>query len=224
MRRVILSLVAALLTTLSLPILAQKSNPGGPGPQENATLEGIWQLCKFQKSDSGSYEVHLMPVIKVITKDGAYHDIFIRTVGGISGIAEQGTLKKENDTTLVLIPEVGPRAEGSVALEKKLTFHLQGLQWMVIDFKAADTEKENHEIWMRLRMLREGQSLIEQILKGDMSPSEEQGPMHGLNGNQNGNVGRQHQRQNGNRRIPGNNTNSQNQVTSPIDNSWMNEN
>lgn len=226
MRRVILNLVAALLTTLCLPALAQQAIIGGSafrGPQDNVTLEGIWQLCKFQKSDSGRYECHVLPVIKIITKDWTFHDILIRTAGGVSGIAEQGSYKKENDTTLVAISEPLPGSQEKGSEEKKMTFHLQGPQWMVIEHKVPDAGKESHEIWMRLRVIRDGQNLIERLLL-DMNAPEGQNLRRIPGTDRNKNLEGQGQRQNGNRRVQGNSNNSQNQETSPIDNGWMNDN
>jgi hypothetical protein len=227
MRRVLLSLVAALLTTFSLPSLAQQANmsgPAGPGPKVNPTLEGIWQLCKFQKSDSGQFELHVLPVIKIISKDGAYHDMVLRGEGGGCGIAEEGTFKKENDTTLILTPQADPQAQEQAVSEKKVVFHLQGPQWMVIERNASEPGKKKHDIWMRLRMIRDGQNLIESFLKGDMGTSEGQGQMRGPGGDNKGKAGGQRQRPNGNRQTQGNSNSSQNQTTSPIDNTWMNDN
>jgi hypothetical protein len=227
MRRVILNLVAALLTTLCLPAVAQQSINGGSrfaGTQDKVTLEGIWQLCKFQKSDSGRYECHVLPVIKIITKDGAYHDLLIRTAGGISGIVEQGTYKKENDTTIVVIPELIPGSPQQDVVEKKMTFHLQGPQWMVIERQVTDNGEESHEIWMRLRVIHDGQSLIQELLNADMnSPEGQYQRPHSGNGPKKNFEG-QGQRQNGKKKMQSNSNNSQNQETSPIDNSWMNDN
>lgn len=227
MRKVILNLVVALLTTFCLPILGQQPiNGGSPfaGPQDNVALEGIWQLCKFQKSDSGRYECHVLPVIKIMTKGGTYHDLLIRTAGGVSGIAEQGTYKKENDTTIVVTPELIPGGPQQDVVEKKMTFHLQGPQWMVIEQKAPDNGKESHEIWMRLRVIPDGESLIQRLLGADINtPDGQYQRPHSDNG-RNKNFEGQGQRQNGKKKMQSNSNNSQNQEASPIDNSWMNDN
>jgi hypothetical protein len=105
-----------------------------------------------------------------------------------------------------------------------MTFHLQGPQWMVIERQVTDNGEESHEIWMRLRVIHDGQSLIQELLNADMnSPEGQYQRPHSGNGPKKNFEG-QGQRQNGKKKMQSNSNNSQNQETSPIDNSWMNDN
>lgn len=219
MRRVILSIVAIFLATFSLQSLAQQANTERPKMQEpkgNPTLEGIWQLCKFQKSDSGQYELHVLPVVKTVASNGAYSTILLSGSAGGCGIVGQGTYAKENDTTLVETPLVDPRAEGEAAVASKLVFHLQGPQWMVLDRPGAAGEGVKHEIWMRLRVLHNGSQMLNSIINENASDKDDSmrpdmGKAPGRGKRQGGAKQKQ-------------NNNSQSESTSPIDESWMNEN
>ena len=159
-------LFALLLAANCLPLTAHDNSRSRQAEAEQATkamLEGIWQLCRFQTGDSGRYDVRALPVLKIISADGTYSNLSIGVRGGGCGIAEQGTLAKQNDSTLVETPSVNA-ADGQQAAPQQLTYKLQGGQWMVIDRKVEG--KVNHEIWMRLRKMPNAQKMVQDMING----------------------------------------------------------
>lgn len=161
------------LAAFSLTARAQDEAPqGGPRPHRQATLEGIWQLCTFQKSDSGKLELHLAPVLKILSSDGHYQTIVIKTTAGGCVITGQGTYQKQTDTTYVETPVQRPDAPA--AQQQTITYHLQGPQWMVLDFKTPQSGAVSHEIWMRLRFQPNAAALIEELKKGQEGASADE--------------------------------------------------
>ncbi len=199
----------ALLTTCFAPLLAQQQ---GPAPQGKAGLEGTWQLCKFQKNDSGKYDLHVLPVLKIVQSDGRYQTLLIFSRG--CNIGEQGTYKTENDSILVETPMASPNETANV---KKGIFHLQGPQWMVIDRKSTEGGTTDHEIWMRLRQTPEATQTITDMLEGKVpkgGPHMQGGPGQRPEGGDKGNFKRGNKNQQS-KDIP--------RTNSDVDNSWMNQ-
>lgn len=174
MRHKIFSLTVMLFAALNLSLSAQEApqsgHSGAPGPPKSS-LEGLWQLCTFQKSDSGSIELHLAPVLRILSRDGSYQTVVIKTTAGGCVVTGMGKFEKTSDSTYVEKPQGRP-GEAQSAKEQTVTFHLQGPQWLVLDFKNAADGTESHEIWMRLRYQPNGEALIEELKKGQAGASE----------------------------------------------------
>ena len=220
MKKIWKSLFIMLLAVAALPVSAQEGEDGKrpeQGEKMKPTLDGVWQLCIFQKGDSGRIEMRVLPVLKTITADGSYCNIGLGMMGSGCGIAGQGKYEKQNDSTLVEKPQAGPRQKEQVT-EQQLTYHLQGPQWLVIDRKAED--KVTHEIWMRLRHMPQAGKMVEDMLSGNIqAPDGKGGPVSP------GQMG-PGQRRRGNRPSRGQQDQpavQQNSTDSTIDNSWMNE-
>ena len=211
---------ALLLAAGCLPLTAYANSYPRQDEAEHATkvkLEGIWQLFRFQTCDSGRYDVRVLPVLKIISADGTYSNLSIGVRGGGCGIAEQGTLAKQNDSTLVETLDAGAAGAGQAA-PQQLTYKLQGGQWMVIDRKVND--KVNHEIWMRLRKMPNAQKMVQDMINGKERPD------NAPNGESPDGRPRM-SRQNDNRRGPRMRQERQTQpaenTNNTVDNSWMNE-
>ena len=151
-----------------------KTSQGEFRPHHQTSLEGIWQLCSFQTSDSGKLALHLAPVLKILSNDGHYQTVFIKTTTGGCVITNQGTYQKQTDSTYIETPLHPLDAE--TGIQQTVTYHLKGTQWMVIDFKTSQSTKIKHEIWMRLRFKPNGKTLIEQPEKGQESISTDEFP------------------------------------------------
>lgn len=67
---------------------------------KNTALEGVWQSCSLKIVDD-KYHVRLEPVLKILSSDGVFMNIFTgdNKVGAM--ISAQGTYNKESDDTYV---------------------------------------------------------------------------------------------------------------------------
>jgi hypothetical protein len=209
----IFSWVIVLLATISLSAQAQGQAPQGrPQPPRKASLEGIWQLCSFQKSDSGKYELHLAPVLKILSTDGHYQTVVIKTTAGGCVITDQGSYQKQGDTAYVQTPMQHPD-DSTASQPQHVTYHLQGPQWMILDFKTKQSDAVSHEIWMRLRYQPNEAALLEELKRGQEGGDDRPMP-------------RQMQRQPRGRRGQMRNMQQQQQqqqTTTTEEHSWMNE-
>ncbi len=71
---------------------------------KNTALEGVWQSCSLKMVDD-KYHVRLEPVLKILSSDGTFMNIFTgdNKVGAM--ISAQGTYSKESDDTYVELLE-----------------------------------------------------------------------------------------------------------------------
>ena len=151
-----------LLSVLCLPLQAQNAPaPGGQSHRGPATVEGIWQLCTIQKGETGETEIHLAPVLKVVSGDGTYNDIIIKTTAGGCVITGSGRYTKANDSLLVFQPSRLRHLDAGVPKADSVTFRLEGPQWMLLERKPATGEEPAAEIWMRLRQQPGSKAMME---------------------------------------------------------------
>ena len=154
--------VMVLLSVLCLPLQAQNAPArGGQSHRGPATVEGIWQLCTFQKGETGETEIHLAPVLKVVSGDGTYNDIIIKTTAGGCDITGSGRYTKANDSLLVLQPSKLRHLDAGAPKADSVTFRLEGPQWMLLERKPATGEEPAAEIWMRLRQQPGSKAMME---------------------------------------------------------------
>lgn len=154
--------VMVLLSVLCLPLQAQNAPaPGGQSHRGPATVEGIWQLCTFQKGETGETEIHLAPVLKVVSGDGTYNDIIIKTTAGGCVITGSGRYTKANDSLLVFQPSKLRHLDTGAPKADSVTFRLEGPQWMLLERKPATGEEPAAEIWMRLRQQPGSKAMME---------------------------------------------------------------
>lgn len=186
MNRIANSILAVVCLLAFQPVMAQETPMTPEGETRKSSIEGFWQLCTFQKDDKGEVALHLAPVLKCFSADGAYTTLITKTTAGGSLISETGRVEKLNDSVLVLTP----RSMRHNELQSKpdtVTFHLQGAQWIVIDCKEDGEATSNHEIWMRLRSNPAARNMIEAMKKGNDINEMPQMPMrHGKGGKGNG--------------------------------------
>lgn len=151
-----------LLSVLCLPLQAQNAPArGGQSHRGPATVEGIWQLCTFQKGETGETEIHLAPVLKVVSGDGTYNDIIIKTTAGGCVITGSGRYTKANDSLLVFQPSKLRHLDTGAPKADSVTFRLEGPQWMLLERKPATGEEPAAEIWMRLRQQPGSKAMME---------------------------------------------------------------
>ena len=130
------------LSVLCLPLQAQNAPArGGQSHRGPATVEGIWQLCTFQKGETGETEIHLAPVLKVVSGDGTYNDIIIKTTAGGCVITGSGRYTKANDSLLVFQPSKLRHLDTGAPKADSVTFRLEGPQWMLLERKPATGEE-----------------------------------------------------------------------------------
>ena len=154
--------VMVLLSVLCLPLQAQNAPArGGQSHRGPATVEGIWQLCTFQKGETGETEIHLAPVLKVVSGDGTYNDIIIKTTAGGCVITGSGRYTKANDSLLVFLPSKLRHLDAGAPKADSVTFRLEGPQWMLLERKPATGEEPAAEIWMRLRQQPGSKAMME---------------------------------------------------------------
>ena len=154
--------VMVLLSVLCLPLQAQNAPArGGQSHRGPATVEGIWQLCTFQKGETGETEIHLAPVLKVVSGDGTYNDIIIKTTAGGCVITGSGRYTKANDSLLVFQPSKLRHLDTGAPKADSVTFRLEGPQWMLLERKPATGEEPAAEIWMRLRQQPGSKAMME---------------------------------------------------------------
>ena len=154
--------VMVLLSVLCLPLQAQNAPAsGGQSHRGLATVEGIWQLCTFQKGETGETEIHLAPVLKVVSGDGTYNDIIIKTTAGGCVITGSGRYMKANDSLLVFQPSKLRHLDAGAPKADSVTFRLEGPQWMLLERKPATGEEPAAEIWMRLRQQPGSKAMME---------------------------------------------------------------
>ena len=154
--------VMVLLSVLCLPLQAQNAPArGGQSHRGPATVEGIWQLCTFQKGETGETEIHLAPVLKVVSGDGPYNDIIIKTTAGGCVITGSGRYTKANDSLLVFLPSKLRHLDAGAPKADSVTFRLEGPQWMLLERKPATGEEPAAEIWMRLRQQPGSKAMME---------------------------------------------------------------
>lgn len=154
--------VMVLLSVLCLPLQAQNAPArGGQSHRGPATVEGIWQLCTFQKGETGETEIHLAPVLKVVSGDGTYNDIIIKTTAGGCVITGSGRYTKANDSLLVFQPSKLRHLDAGAPKADSVTFRLEGPQWMLLERKPATGEEPAAEIWMRLRQQPGSKAMME---------------------------------------------------------------
>ena len=150
------------LSVLCLPLQAQNAPArGGQSHRGPATVEGIWQLCTFQKGETGETEIHLAPVLKVVSGDGTYNDIIIKTTAGGCVITGSGRYTKANDSLLVFQPSKLRHLDTGAPKADSVTFRLEGPQWMLLERKPATGEEPAAEIWMRLRQQPGSKAMME---------------------------------------------------------------
>jgi len=154
----------------AMPVQAQDipQGPEGNG-HPKPSLEGIWQLCTFQKDDKGEVSLHLSPILKTINSDGSYATVITKTTSGGSMIAESGNASKLNDSVIVQVPRASRRMENQQKPDT-ITFQLKGPQWLVIESKNPEGNTF-HEIWMRLRPNPSAKSILDALKKGE-EPTE----------------------------------------------------
>lgn len=83
---------------------APKPKPGlvFPVGQEvkNSTLEGVWQSCSLKTIDE-EYRINLAPILKILSSDGTFMNIFTGDSNASAVIVASGTYQKESENTYV---------------------------------------------------------------------------------------------------------------------------
>ena len=152
MKNSVFCVAIAVMAVFSLPLHAQNAPVlGDQSFRGSATVEGIWQKCTFQKGESGETEIYLAPILKIISGDGTYNDVIIKTTAGGCVITGNGRYVKANDSLLVFQPAKMKRFDTEEPRADSATFRLEGPQWMLLERKPVAGEEPSAEIWMRLR-------------------------------------------------------------------------
>ena len=211
MKNSVFCVAMAVMAVFSLPLHAQKAPAMcDQSFRGSATVEGIWQKCTFQKGESGETEIYLAPILKIISGDGTYNDIIIKTTAGGCVITGNGRYVKANDSLLVFQPAKMKRFDTEEPRADSATFRLEGPQWMLLERKPVAGEEPSAEIWMRLR--RQPGSMP--MLEGNEGDQKGLRPMNRHRGQQGKGRSVRQQRQG---------TGNTGMEESEVDHSWMNE-
>lgn len=211
MKNSVFCVAMAVMAVFSLPLHAQNAPVlGDQSFRGSATVEGIWQKCTFQKGESGETEIYLAPILKIISGDGTYNDVIIKTTAGGCVITGNGRYVKANDSLLVFQPAKMKRFDTEEPRADSATFRLEGPQWMLLERKPVAGEEPSAEIWMRLR--RQPGSMP--MLEGNEGDQKGLRPMNRHRGQQGKGRSVRQQRQG---------TGNTGMEESEVDHSWMNE-
>ena len=211
MKNSVFCVAMAVMAVFSLPLHAQNAPAmGDQSFRGSATVEGIWQKCTFQKGESGETEIYLAPILKIISGDGTYNDVIIKTTAGGCVITGNGRYVKANDSLLVFQPAKMKRFDTEEPRADSATFRLEGPQWMLLERKPVAGEEPSAEIWMRLR--RQPGSMP--MLEGNEGDQKGLRPMNRHRGQQGKGRSVRQQRQG---------TGNTGMEESEVDHSWMNE-
>lgn len=118
---------------------------------KNTALEGVWQSCSLKMVDD-KYHVRLEPVLKILSSDGTFMNIFTgdNKVGAM--ISAQGTYSKESDDTYVELLEksaIDLFKEGS---KNAITFNFLNDNLVKFTFVIPGRDALWEEYWFRVSL------------------------------------------------------------------------
>lgn len=118
---------------------------------KNTALEGVWQSCSLKMVDD-KYHVRLEPVLKILSSDGTFMNIFTgdNKVGAM--ISAQGTYSKESDDTYVELLEksaIDLFKEGS---KNAITFNFLNDNLVKFTFVIPRRDALWEEYWFRVSL------------------------------------------------------------------------
>ncbi|WP_279120684.1 TonB family protein [Bacteroides acidifaciens] len=136
-----------------------------PKCQENASLQGVWQLCLgVDPLPGGKYRIKTAPVLKILSSDKTFINLYMNTMGNTSAITAMGTYQQTSDTTYyeyIFQSVTDPQLLG---VKNNIRFEFVTKNILVLNYRMPGKEQEGKEMWVRVVQPKVEQPEIIKIL------------------------------------------------------------
>lgn len=146
----------------TVPVMFGLSAPSTPSKQlrgfllpisekiSNQTLEGVWQSCTIQKEEN-NYRVMLAPMMKILSADKTFMNLFMGNMQISAAIITQGQYKMESDCTYIeTIGQALGQGPFTAGTENEITFEFLNDKLAKFTFMVPGREEPWEEYWFRI--------------------------------------------------------------------------